>query len=68
MGEALYQEIDYLVQPENVDLVDSPGMPPTCSGVHAVAVGGHQQGQTQPAASPTQSAPPGQLPQASLQL
>ncbi|XP_073079228.1 antigen WC1.1 [Manis javanica] len=25
MGEALYQEIDYLVQPENVDLVDSPG-------------------------------------------
>lgn len=25
MGEALYQEIDYLVQPEKVDLVDSPG-------------------------------------------
>ncbi|KAM5174132.1 antigen WC1.1-like [Callospermophilus lateralis] len=39
VDEALYQEIDYLMNPENEDLQDSPGVFPTLLSVHELVMG-----------------------------
>uniref|UniRef100_A0A8C5ZUY7 SRCR domain-containing protein n=1 Tax=Marmota marmota marmota TaxID=9994 RepID=A0A8C5ZUY7_MARMA len=38
VDEALYQEIDYLMNPENEDLQDSPGVFPTLLSVHELVM------------------------------
>lgn len=51
VDEPLYQEIDYIIKPEE-DLLDSPGMFHALPSVHELAMGYLQQEQTQPLTQP----------------